>query len=55
MYPSYSRRYDDYMGSNYYPPAADRSNGHDYRGRERERERGTRLTPPSASGIYNRR
>lgn len=49
VYPSFSRRYDDYM-ANYYPPV-DRANGHDYR----YHERGTRLTPPSTSGRYYRR
>jgi hypothetical protein len=49
MYPSYSRRYDPYM-EGYFPPM-ERSNGHEYR----YRDRGTRLTPPSASARYNRR
>jgi len=51
MYPSYSRRYDDYMGGGGYYPPAERSNGHEHR----YRERGTRLTPPSTSARYNRR
>jgi len=49
MYPSFSRRYDDYGGNYYQSP--ERSNGHDHR----YRERGTRLTPPSTSARYNRR
>jgi hypothetical protein len=49
MYPSYSRRYDDYPENNYPPP--ERSNGHE----RRYRDRGTRLTPPSTSTRYNRR
>ncbi len=49
MYPPVSRRYDDYVG-NYYPPA-ERSNGHE----RRYRDRGTCLTPPSASARYSRR
>ncbi len=49
MYPTMSRRYDPYLDS-YFPPP-ERSNGHEYR----YRDRGTRLTPPSASARYNRR
>jgi hypothetical protein len=49
MYPSITRRYDPYL-DNYFPPP-ERSNGHEYR----YRDRGTRLTPPSTSARYNRR
>lgn len=51
MYPPFSRRFDPYLDG-YYPPM-ERPNGHDYR--YRDRDRGTRLTPPSASARYNRR
>ncbi|CAF3527600.1 unnamed protein product [Adineta steineri] len=49
MYPAFTRRYDPYLDG-YFPPP-ERSGGHEYR----FRERGTRLTPPSASARYNRR
>lgn len=49
MYPAYSRRYDPAVDG-YFPPS-ERSNGHDYRGRDR----GARLTPPSTSSRYSRR
>ncbi|CAF1038578.1 unnamed protein product [Rotaria sordida] len=49
MYPSFSRRYDPNIDG--YFPSSERSNGHEYR----YRDRGTRLTPPSTSGRYNRR
>ncbi|CAF4212661.1 unnamed protein product [Rotaria socialis] len=49
MYSSLSRRYDPTMDG--YFPHQERSNGHDYR----YRDRGTRLTPPSARARYNRR
>ncbi len=49
MYSSFSRRFDPYLDG-YFPPM-ERSNGHEYS----YRDRGTRLTPPSASARYNRR
>ena len=50
MYPpSMSRRYDPYMDGYYIP--ADRSSHYE----PRYRDRGTRLTPPSASARYSRR
>ncbi len=49
MYPPLPRRVDPYFDG-YFPPM-ERSNGHEHR----YRDRGTQLTPPSASARYNRR
>ena len=49
MYPPLSRRFDPYLDG--YLPPMERSNGHEYRYRDRR----TQLTPPSASARYNRR
>ncbi len=49
IYPPFSRRIDPYFDG-YFPPM-ERSNGYEYR----YRDRGTQLTPPSTTARYNRR
>jgi hypothetical protein len=49
VYPTFSRRNDDFMDGYY--PIAERSNGHEHR----YRERGTRSSPPLSSSRFNRR
>ncbi len=51
VYPTYTRRNDDFMDGYY--PVAERSNGHGHG--HRHRERGSRSSPPPSRDRFNRR